>query len=141
MVVLLTPRISYELIRGEGVEYRGLPDHPPFTLLILTLSHSISLGYLLPWGIATLRDSLGFLATQRSRLSLTSSIHPQRLITTTDLDFRYRELAINPPVISFSSLRNFDWGPVTIPIQIDGRTQSQNDFKFLLPRDCSVVLV
>ncbi|KAF9652758.1 hypothetical protein BDM02DRAFT_3183436 [Thelephora ganbajun] len=29
------------------------------------------------------------------------------------------ELAINPPVISFSSLRNFDWGPVTIPIQID----------------------
>jgi len=29
------------------------------------------------------------------------------------------ELAINPPVISFSSLRNFDWGPITIPIQID----------------------
>jgi len=29
------------------------------------------------------------------------------------------ELAINPPVISFSTLRNFDWGPVTIPIQID----------------------
>lgn len=29
------------------------------------------------------------------------------------------ELAINPPVISFSSLRSFDWGPVTIPIQTD----------------------
>lgn len=29
------------------------------------------------------------------------------------------ELAINPPIISFSSLRNFDWGPVTIPIQTD----------------------
>ena len=42
-----------------------------------------------------------------------------------DLHILYRELAINPPVISFSSLRNFDWGPVTVPIQIDGRAQSQ----------------
>jgi len=29
------------------------------------------------------------------------------------------ELAITPPIISFSSLRNFDWGVITIPIQID----------------------
>ena len=42
-----------------------------------------------------------------------------------DLHFLSRELAINPPVISFSSLRNFDWGPVTVPIQIDGAAQSQ----------------
>ena len=43
----------------------------------------------------------------------------------TDPNIQYRELAINPPVISFSSLRNFDWGPVTIPIQTDGTVHSQ----------------
>jgi len=43
----------------------------------------------------------------------------------TDLCIQCRELAINPPVISFSSIRSFDWGPVTIPIQIDGMAQSQ----------------
>ena len=44
---------------------------------------------------------------------------PDRLATT-NLHIYYRELAINPPLISFSSLRSFNWGPVTIPIQIDG---------------------
>ena len=43
----------------------------------------------------------------------------------TDLSIQYSELAINPPVISFSTIRNFDWGPVIIPIQIDGMAQSQ----------------
>jgi len=42
-----------------------------------------------------------------------------------DIYIQCRELAINPPVISFSSIRDFDWGPVTIPLQIDGTAQSQ----------------
>ena len=34
-------------------------------------------------------------------------------------------MAINSPIVSFSSLRNFDWGPIVLPVQIDGRAQSQ----------------
>jgi hypothetical protein len=51
-----------------------------------------------------------------------------------DLHILYSELAINPPVISFSSLRNFNWGPVTVPVQTDSRAQSQRtnwDFTYL----------
>jgi hypothetical protein len=41
------------------------------------------------------------------------------------LHILYRGLAINPPVVSFSSIQNFNYGPVTIPVQFDGRAQSQ----------------
>ena len=34
-------------------------------------------------------------------------------------------MAIDPPIVSFSNLRSFDWGPVIVPIQIDGMVQSQ----------------
>jgi len=96
-------------------------NHPSFTLYILTPSRSTSSGCFPPWEVATLRDFLEFLGTQLSRLSFTSNIHGVAI----DLHVLFRELAINPPVISFSGLRDFDWGPVTVPIQVDGRAQSQ----------------
>jgi hypothetical protein len=34
-------------------------------------------------------------------------------------------MAINPPVASFSVIREFDWGPITIPVQIDGQYRTQ----------------
>ena len=96
-------------------------DHPSFPLHILTPLRSTSLGCFLPWGTATPRDSLEFRGIQRSRSSFT--VHLSPIPTTTDVYIQRSELAINPPVISFSTIRNFDWGPVAVPIQIDGTVQ------------------
>lgn len=55
--------------------------------------------------------------------TITFVTHLSRRLGATNPRPHHRELAINPPIISFSSLRNFNWGPVTIPIQIDGAKQ------------------
>lgn len=125
---LLTPRISHEFIPRQRAEHRGSHCRPSFTLCF-------SCRYIVYLWVVFLRWEYQYYEAPRGSRKRNNHVRNPLLLHLsrgTNLWIHCRELAITPPIISFSSIRSFDWGPVTIPIEVGGTVQFRNSKLLIL---------